>query len=375
MIESMASQTYKTSTLKDVALAAGVSSMTVSRAMAGIPGVSVRVRKQIHELADQLGYRPNAAARMMRSRQTGQVGVLIRNAPDWPLHYPAAYEFILGINERLEAEGYVLTLVRINDVLGSRKQPSRVFQEHMLDGVIVIDSLPTHVYERVEALSPQCIWLETNVWREENCIRRDEVHAGRLVGEQLIALGHRRLIWMSSEATDPKIHFSFVDRLAGLRQAAEAVGIEVEEMRYAPGWIETRGGKVRLPPDPAAFRKILKPDCGVVASGEEGLFLAYVAATMGLRPGFDFGLAACDVEYASLISMPNISYVMFDRFSMGRRAAEMMLKRLRHPEAPCPSVRIRGEWHAGSTAWGPGESSVQQSNEDRASRPSMRRGR
>lgn len=342
-------------TLKDVAAEAGVSLMTVSRAMAGHPDVNAQTRQQVRLVAKQMGYRPNAAARMMRSRKTRQIGVLIRNTPDRPMHYPAAYEFILGINEQLETEDYTLTLIRINDVLGAREQTSRIFREHLVDGVIVMDGLPNEVYQRVEALSPKCIWLETNIWRPENCIRRDEIHAGRLASEQLIAMGYRRLIWTGSDQVSDRTHYSTIERLVGVRQAAQAAGVELE---IAPllGWTQPQHpGNVRVAPDPSFLRRILRPDSGtIIESGSAAIHLITAAQAMNLRPGYDFGLVACEVEYSAMIGLASISHVAFNRFDMGKQAADMMLRRLREPDAPCPSVKIRGRWHAGSTAWGPG---------------------
>lgn len=323
----------------------GVSQGSVSLAFR--PGSSrqnARTRAAILEAADKYGYRPNAAARAMRSSQTRQVGVLIRNAHDRPFHNPGVYEMILGVNQYLESQGYILSLIRFDDVQAPEDQVSRFFREHVLDGIIVMDVMPDSVYERVEALVPQCIWLETNVWRQENCIRRDEKQVGHLVGEKLLELGYRRLVWYGSDGTQKDKHYSTDQRLDGLRQVAEKIGIELEVVVPCE-WVEL----LPVAPEPAVLESIFQPDCGIVTDNTDAVFLITQAAMLGLRPGHDFGVASCDLPYAVQCAAPMVSHVSFDRFGMGRWAAQMMVNRLTESPKHCPSVCFTGQWCPGST--------------------------
>ena len=63
--------------MEDVALAAGVSTMTVSRAINDRPGVSLEVRKRVLETAADLGYRPSRVARGLASRKTSTLGIVL----------------------------------------------------------------------------------------------------------------------------------------------------------------------------------------------------------------------------------------------------------------------------------------------------------
>ncbi|HEY6738368.1 MAG TPA: LacI family DNA-binding transcriptional regulator, partial [Actinopolymorphaceae bacterium] len=57
--------------LADVAALAGVSTMTASNVVRGLPGVGPRTRERVLRAIDQLGYRPNVLARRLRSGRTG----------------------------------------------------------------------------------------------------------------------------------------------------------------------------------------------------------------------------------------------------------------------------------------------------------------
>lgn len=64
------------STLKDIADRAGMSIRSVRRSLAGEPGVSDETRKSVNEIAAQLGYVPNIAARNLRMRHNSFVGIV-----------------------------------------------------------------------------------------------------------------------------------------------------------------------------------------------------------------------------------------------------------------------------------------------------------
>lgn len=93
----------------------------------------------------------------------------------------------------------------------------------------------------------------------------------------------------------------------------------------------------------------LAPHVGVVmldvyAAYSISLALLYC----GLRPTPDFGLVCCDDYFHSgNIQWPELSRVSFDRFAMGRMAAEMMLKILDNPQGYHPSIEVQGEFIRG----------------------------
>jgi LacI family transcriptional regulator len=83
-------------TVKEVALRAGVSTATVSRALSGSAGVREPLRSRIFEVARSLSYRPNRAARDLRVRSSRAVGVLI---PD--IENPFFTSLVCGIEDAL----------------------------------------------------------------------------------------------------------------------------------------------------------------------------------------------------------------------------------------------------------------------------------
>ena len=67
----------KKSTIADVARIAGVSMMTVSRAINQKPGVSEKLRAEILALADKMDFHPNNMARSLATKHTRTIGLLV----------------------------------------------------------------------------------------------------------------------------------------------------------------------------------------------------------------------------------------------------------------------------------------------------------
>ncbi len=331
-------------TLREIAEAADVSVYTVSMVLNGKARqgrISTDRARQIEDIAARLNYRPHAAARAMRNRKTRQIGVLVPNNPGNRFTHPLAYETILGINEGLQGQGYVAALTRIDDVKSDLARNSRVFQEHMLDGMIVLDSMPPEVERRLEELIPTCMWCDSNVWRDVCCVRRDEAQAGRLAAEQALAMGYRDITFLGYR-TEHAVHFSFTERRDAVRRTLAAAGIELIEVgEPTPEDIEARRRLIdRLAPDHLIICNSIYQAHAMRSMGEEA----------GLIPGRDYGLISCDDMKQLDRLWPSLARVSFDRYEMGVAAAQLMFAALNQAPADCPSVLISSQWIAGSTA-------------------------
>ncbi|MCY4063641.1 MAG: LacI family DNA-binding transcriptional regulator [Chloroflexi bacterium] len=93
-------------TLKDVASVAGVSTATVSRALAGSERVAPQTANHIRMIADDLGYRFDNVARALRQKRSNLVGMVV---PDYA--FPGAPDFLLALNRELFQSEFVLAAV------------------------------------------------------------------------------------------------------------------------------------------------------------------------------------------------------------------------------------------------------------------------
>jgi LacI family transcriptional regulator len=306
--------------------------------------VGEQTRQRVLEIAQQHNYRPNLAARGVASRKSMVVGALVQNEPHNKLTHPLAWAFILGINDGLAHSGYTMALVRLTDVLEDGGLQAPVFKGHLLDGMIVVNAIPAEAESHIEGLVPQCIWLDANVWRTTNCIRRDEAHAGATATKALLDMGYRRLICVHGSKLGT--HFSQEMRLEAIHQEAAHAGVEVQN--FVPSFIlkqPDQGWK-----EVYEFVDTLTSDVGVIAENiYSAEMLSKACAARGKRPGQDFALVCCDAHMGGGLEWPQLSHVSFKRYDMGLMAAQMMLEVLRQSDKPCPSQLVRGEWMAGDT--------------------------
>ena len=326
-------------TIRQLASELGLSHMTVSRVMRGEGPIAANTRKRVLDAARKMGYRPNAAARAMSSRRTRQVGVLVPNHPGNRFAHPLAYETILGINEGLQQAGYVMCLARIDDVRRDLAEQSRVFKEHLLDGMIVLDSMPADVEQKLESLIPDVVWCDSNVWREHGCVRRDERQAGRLAGEAAVAAGYRRVMMMTY-APEHREHFSSAERFEGVSDAVATAGKKLEVITEP---------SLSKPAERRDLAALLTPDAVVICNSVYQAHATRSAAeAAGKIAGRDFGLASCDDMHQLDRLWPGLARVSFHRYGMGLEAARMMTAALDDRE-PLASRLFPGAWLAGNT--------------------------
>ncbi len=326
-------------TLKDVSQAAGVSVQTVSQVLnARYRSLyHPQTRQRVIEAARRLGYRPNAAARAMLNRRSNIIGVLVPIIPHGWFFQLDVFETMLGMNQRLAQEGYVTSVIPVRE-LEAGHSGSRAFREQMLDGVVVIGWVPDSVAKFVEEVAPVCIWCDTDADRPQGCIRRDEFHAGRLVAQKVIEQGYKRILWLTY--AEPNLHYSSRDRRRGIEQEAQRHGISVEAVHARRAWIDD---------DNSRWARLLDPQTAVLTENMHfAQSLANLVQPLGLAPGRDFGLAACDHSNERAAVFPTLSRAMFDRSEVGLQAGEMLMSALQTGKLP-PSRTVQAEWYEGTT--------------------------
>lgn len=333
-------------TLKDIAREFGVAPSTVSNALNGrskgsYPRAAARAER-IRRYAESHGYRPSAAARAVRSQRTFQVGVLLPNRPNHAYTHPCAFDGILGLNCGMQEAGFIVSIIRFDDLTRDVATHTRLFSERSLDGLVVFGHFPEWAPDELRRLVARIVWMDTGVWEDCACLRRDEAHAGRTAAAQVAAQGYRRLVWLGYQDAPQFHHYSHEDRRRAALAAAAQAGLAVEEvaMRPWPGMDDWQGLEDRLTPDTAVLAETVY----------HAQMLAHRVAARGLTAPRDFGLACCDDSQEVQRLWPDLSRVSFDRFEMGRQAGEMLRLLIDTGAEAVPSRLLCGDWVAGSTA-------------------------
>ena len=176
----------------DVAREAGVSQKTVSRVVNQAPHVRPEVRRRVLEAIDQLGYRPNVAARTLVTQRTHLIGVV---AVGLPLFGPAARVF--SLEHAARERGYEIALASPPDM--SSAHIREAVQGLLLRGVEgVVLEVPNHLVDVDESVFGD-IPVASSVGQVPG-IRRQVVvdtcqfELGRRATEHLLELGHATVV-------------------------------------------------------------------------------------------------------------------------------------------------------------------------------------
>lgn len=193
--------------LVDIANAAGVHRTVVSRTLMGDPTLSIRphVRERILDLADQLGYIPNALARGLKTSTAGAVGVVVPS-----FRNPVWSAILSGILDEADAREVAVLLTEVPDHASSHTPYTRLVDEGRIDGLLIATAVPEG------ALATRVPNVHVNrAWPGAACnITMDEGRAVAQAYGHLRDLGHRRLGLVDGPSSIDTSH----RRCASLRQ-------------------------------------------------------------------------------------------------------------------------------------------------------------
>ncbi len=275
-----------TTTIKDVARAAGVSIATVSYVINNGPRpVSADTRQRVLEAMDQLGFEPNVSARRLRRQHNNVIGLAVAGLSGMPgiadLYF---LDILRGISVAADQVGYDLVVYSNHHKLQTEEFFRSLARKRIVDGLIASGGalnpqglellpgvgLPVVAVGRLQAIKNLC--------RIEFSYREDAYHLTQAV----IQRGHRRIGLLLNSMRFP----SEMLRLEGYRQACAEAGIAEEaQLIYYPEDIEfnpPRGEVARLVRSAHATALVTAP---------------YTEVCAALR---DLGPAAAGVETATL---------------------------------------------------------------------------
>jgi len=196
-----------------LAEAAGVSKITVSRALSGSPLVRPELRDRIAAIAREAGYRMNTAARSLRTRRSHTIVMVIERliAGDRPISDPLLLAMIGGLLETLTPAGYAMLLTTSDHYLDHQAIDG--------DGIVMLGQ--GHRGERVAPIAamglPLVVWGAVGADVGVTVVGSDNREGGRLAAAHLVEQGRRRLLFLG----DP-LHPEVAMRLEGVRDVVAA---------------------------------------------------------------------------------------------------------------------------------------------------------
>lgn len=288
-------------TLKDVADRVGVSAKTVSNVVNGTGWVTAELRERVQVALVEVGYRPNAAARQLRSGRSGMIALAV---PE--LSQPYFAELAAGLVR--EAQGRMITVL-VNQTDGVAETERRISEgigAPAVDGIILSPlALGARELEGRRDTTPLVLLGEHIGDSAFPHVTVDNTAAAKAATEHLLALGCRRIVAIGAQHSGP--NETAVLRLAGYRAALEEAGIGVDESLVLPVENFHREDGAR-----AAHRILeqgLEPD-GVFAFNDLlALGAMHVLITSGVRVPEDVAVIGFDDIEEGRYSTPALTSV------------------------------------------------------------------
>ncbi|MFI2711143.1 LacI family DNA-binding transcriptional regulator [Micromonospora sp. NPDC018662] len=306
--------------MREVARVAGVSVSTVANVLSRPSIVAAETRARVQAAIDAVGYVPHGPARQLRGLPSPVVGSVTLD-----LANPFYAELNRGIEDGL-AEADCVILACSTDLRRARERRLlTLLHAQAVRGIIIspIDDDPEPLL-RLSRDGIPVVLVDHPRGRLDLCaVNVDDVLGGRLAGEHLIALGHRRIAFLGA-TVDPG---PVLARREGVRQAVMAAGLDP-----AVSFLDVR---LRLHPPPLldaaaqAARRLVDqeapPTAVVCVNDTAALGLLDGLHALGLRVPQDISVVGYDdLPFARRLA-PALTTVHQPPYRLGRAAAELLL--------------------------------------------------
>ena len=187
-------------TMRDVAARVGVSQALVSLVFRGVPGASPATRDRVLRAAAELGYRPNAAAQVLRRTRSRHLGVL------FTLRQPFDVDLVEALHPAAERHGYHVVL----GALGAGRDERRAVEEllaNRCEAMILLG--PATGAAQLAAAGermPVVDIARRSAGEDVDVVRVADERGARLAVEHLIALGHRSIAHVDGDGLPGSVH-------------------------------------------------------------------------------------------------------------------------------------------------------------------------
>ena len=308
----------------DVAALAGVGLKTVSRVVNGEPGVSPGLEAKVRTAIEQLNYRRDANASMLRrlGGKTQTIGLVLEDVAN-----PFSSALHRAIEDSARARNVLVFAGSCDEDPRRERELIGSFRDRRVDGIIVVPASHDHTYLYVEQQAGTAlVFLD----RPAGHLDADSVASNNLGGsveamDHLLAHGHRRIAFLGDLLSISTAE----ERLRGYTQALERAGIARDDELIRTGIRDPEAAAdavealLALPDPPTA---LFTSQNLLTIGGIRALRSAGLERRIALI-GFD------DVALADVLD-PAISVVAQDPQALGRSAADLLFRRLDGDASP-----------------------------------------
>ncbi len=309
--------------LKDIAQIAGVSVMTVSKALRDAPDVSAATRKKLKSLASQYGYVPDFSAQGLRTRTTKMFGLVIPATMN-----PIYARIVFAIEERAHELGYDLLIAHTLNKPEREDLVLRRMLSRRVDGLFITPvyrfEAEARIYQEIAARKTPTVLLGPPAPFCKNFpgIEIEEQPASHGITKHLIGLGHKKIAYFTGPPAAPWAH----ERFEGYRRALREANLEVDDkLVFQSGNTIEDGTNTAL----QMLNEECRPTAIQAVSDPVAIGCAEVLLQQGIKIPEDISIAGFgNILLAEHFRVP-LTTVRQPKFRLGIAAVEVMMSLIR----------------------------------------------
>lgn len=309
-------------TILDIARSIGVSKATVSRAFIHPELVDPDTLSRIRKTAEKMGYRPNAIARAMITKRTGNIAFIIygRQAP--VITNPFYGPMLETVVAEAQKCGYSVFIVSDDEL---RLSTGELMLQKQVDGVIFASQPDNEMIEMFQKNGTPVVLVNHRSQRKNlPAVLSDDYAGVRLAMEHLLSLGHRRIALLSGNFTD----FIRMRREEAYRDALDSAGIVIDERCQT--LVEPHVADACLGMETIFARTEDAPPTAVMAMNDLIAAGAIKAAhARGLCVPKDFAVVGYDNSSICELTEPELTSVDGGKTEMGAMAVKLLTSLMR----------------------------------------------
>lgn len=311
--------------IKDVAKRAGVAPITVSRCINNSGYCSPDTRKRVEAAIAELGFVPNRLASGLRSKRTNTLALVLTDITN-----PYFTTIARGVEDIASDAGYTMVYCNTDESISKEQMYVQMLLEKRVDGILLVPAQSTpDSLAFIQKHNIPVVLLD----RQVPNIKADIVHCDSEEGAYqltrlLLSLGHREIALLNCQ-----INISTgQDRLNGYRRALREAGIlETTNQEYQGSFTQESGYEMTR----KAFSTTHKPTALFAANFLSAYGALKALREMEIRMPEDVAVVSFDDMPTSLYPFPFLTAAVQPAYEMGKKAVEILLKRLSSASSDC----------------------------------------
>lgn len=322
-------------TIKDIARSLCISVSTVSRALTDDKNIRRETREAVLREAERLGYRRNPVAMNLKMGRTNTIGVIV---PE--MHTPYASQVVAGIQSVLYKNNQKVMIAESDESPLRERESLQMMEEFMVDGLIV--SLCSYkqnvdVYRRLAAAGMAIVFYDRIPHGLDDMpqVMVNDNNDSYFMAEHLIRLGRRRIAYLYGSDDV----YNAVERERGYREAMEKFHVYDPQLVIRTGMTFADGAAAVDDLE----RRGIEFDAVYAFTDTLAIGAMNRLRELGRRIPEDVAVAGFSGTELSTIVYPKLTTVEPPLTEMGQRAAELVLEKVRNPEAENRKIVLRTE--------------------------------